>query len=91
MCTAGAFRTFLNSDLVGTPLADGGELLLLPSERACQRACCTTAGCQGYSFPVALQLMSGGAPAPCYLMTNITQLVPNHVMASGVLLSVASS
>jgi hypothetical protein len=34
--------------------------------------------------------MSNGA-APCFLLSNVTQLVPNHMMVSGILESVFSS
>ena len=73
ICSSGSFRAFPSSDLVGSP-AGSGELLLSSSESACQRLCCTTAGCDGYSFSAALLAMSGGAAAPCYLMSNVTQV-----------------
>ena len=89
-CAAGTYRTFPSHDLVGKP---AGAALLAANEAECQRACCNVPNCTGYAFSSGLQAMPGaaGLSAPCYLLTNVTQLVPNHVMTSGVLASVLAS
>ena len=77
------FRTFLKSDLVGTPI---GEASFVASERDCQLACCSTPGCVGYVFE-ALQILRGGSTAACLLDGNVTQLMPSSLFSSGVLAS----
>ena len=44
-------------------------------------------GCTGYSFN-SVQLLLGGLVAPCFMLTNVTQIVPNHLCSSGVRASV---
>ena len=82
-CHPYVFRTFLKSDLVGTPI---GEASFVASERDCQLACCSTPGCVGYVFE-ALQILRGGSTAACLLDGNVTQLMPSSLFSSGVLAS----
>ena len=95
-CTAVLFRALPGVDLVGTRLgaaaADaapgGGAPAWMHSEEACRIACCATAGCTGYSYTLydtARRWLA--VPSPCFLLANVTQLVPSNTMASGVLLS----
>jgi hypothetical protein len=84
-CAPALFRALPRFDvvgtLVGTALSPGGPVLQ-PAEIACRQACCDAALCDGYSFDAATaaQLSQGR----CYLFVNITQLVPNNNMVSGV-------
>ena len=74
-------RTDLVGSLVGTALAPG-QPLLAPTEAACRQACCDAAACDGYSFDAssARQL---AAASECFLFVNVSQLVPNNLMVSG--------
>jgi trimeric autotransporter adhesin len=87
-CEPGAFRLLPRTDLVGalvgTALAPGGAVLL-PAEGACRQACCDASACDGYTYDAAAarQLGSGA----CYLLVNVTQLVPANGMASGLVLA----
>ena len=79
-CAPSVFRQFPFKTLDG----DGASApLLLRSERDCQRACCDVPACQGYTMD-SNTLLLGGSFAPCYLFTNVTQLVPNAFGVSGV-------
>ena len=78
-------RTDLVGTLVGTALTPG-EATLVASEVACRQACCDAPACDGYSFSAEVALYH--VSAPCYLLVNITQLVPNNSFKSGVLESV---
>ena len=71
--------------LVGTALTPG-EATLAASEAACRQACCDAPVCEGYSFSVEVALYHPSAP--CYLLVNVTQLIPNNSFKSGVLESV---
>ena len=73
-------RTDLVGSLVGTALAPG-EPLLAPTEAACRQACCDAASCDGYSFEASVSRRVGAAD--CYLLVNVSQLVPSNTMASG--------
>jgi hypothetical protein len=83
-CAPSLFRTLPRTDLVGslvgTALAPG-EPLLAPSEAACRQACCDAASCDGYSFDASYGALN--PHAHCYLLVNITQLVPSNGYASG--------
>lgn len=96
-CPPSAFRTFPSNDLVGTPAAAaaaaaGGAagVLLASSEAECQRACCASPNCTGYAFSAFL-LQLVGPTAPCFLLANVTQLIPNHMLNAGVLASALGS
>ena len=84
------FRSLPRTDLLGTLV--GASLSSTASEAACRSSCLASPGCDAYAFSSgALALMAanlGGQPgvtAPCFLLTNVTALVPNNMMASGVL------
>ena len=81
-CNADVYRTFDESDLVGTRIG----VAFVASERACQLTCCSTPGCIGYVFE-ALQILRGGSTAACLLDGNVTQLMPSSLFSSGVLAS----
>ena len=80
------FRTLPRTDLVGVLV--GHQAVLTSSEAACRQACCDAPVCDGYSFVAGAALLQPflllQPYAPCYLLTNITQLVPMNFMASGV-------
>lgn len=82
-CPPAAYTTFTYNDIVGVALANA----LTTSERDCQLACCAVAPrCTSYAFHAAL--IAAGLPrAPCMLLANATQLVPNNGYTSGVLTS----
>ena len=74
-------RTDLVGALVGTALAPG-DAVLLPTVAACRQACCDAAACDGYSFDAGA---SRSLPqASCYLLVNVTQLVPSSGYVSGI-------
>jgi hypothetical protein len=84
------FRSLPRMDLLGTLV--GASFSSTASEAACRSSCLASPGCDAYAFSSgALALMAanlGGQPgvtAPCFLLTNVTALVPNNMMASGVL------
>jgi hypothetical protein len=67
--------------LVGAALSPA-QAVTLASEDACRHECCLAPACDGYAFNAenARQFGSGG----CFLFANVSQLVPNNIMASGV-------
>jgi hypothetical protein len=88
---AGAlFRTLPRTDLVGALVGAGFNAA---SESACRQACMAASGCDAYAFAAGVflafsqqpQAQGSGEPAPCYLLANVTALVPNNMMVSGVL------
>ena len=81
------FQSFPNSDLVGNAV---GAFSTQPTAYDCQLACCVTAGCDGYTFGSS-QLQLGGTAGLCYLLANVTQLIPTHFATSGIRASVFSS
>ena len=89
------FRSLSSTDLVGTLV--GASLSSTASEAACRIACLASPGCDAYAFSSgALAQMAANAncqpdvTAPCFLLANVTALVPNNMMASGVLSSTYS-
>ena len=83
-CAASDFRSLPRTDLVGSLVGathSPAGPVLTPSEPACRQACCLAPVCDGYSFD------AGGlffhAESLCYLLVNVTQLVPTNTMASG--------
>ena len=86
-CNPSVFTSFPNNDLVGSLL---GTFSLQPSAYSCQLACCSTTFCDGFTFSTLL-LQSGAIAAPCYLLANVTQLIPSHFATSGIRASVFSS
>ena len=87
-CNPSVFRSFVSNDLVGTLL---GSVSMPSSAYGCQLTCCSTANCDGYTFMSSTLLQAGAFTAPCYLLANVTQLIPNHGMSSGIRASVFSS
>lgn len=47
-------------------------------ERDCARACCDVPGCDAYAFAVSQPVMN------CFLVGNVTLIIPNHVLNSGI-------
>ena len=84
-CAASLFRPLPRTDLVGALVGSAalapGAAITLSSEAACRSACCLAPACDGYTFNAenARQFGSGG----CFLLVNVTQLVPNNGYASG--------
>lgn len=76
-CAPDAVRAFPGYDLEGAQLA----ALSLASEAACRDACCALRGCDGYAF--SARLLPALPAAPCFLLANVTQLVPSNLMSSG--------
>ena len=87
-CMPSLFRTLPRMDLVGTLVGTAlnpGSRVLLPSEPTCRQACCDAPACDGYSFAsgdASLEAPSG--VASCFLLVNITQLIPNNAFSSGI-------
>ena len=84
-CPPSLFRPLPRTDLVGALLGSAlspGLPVLAPTEAGCRQACCDAAACDGYSFDAssARQL---SAASECFLFVNVTQLVPNNLMVSG--------
>ena len=83
-CFPSLFRPLPRTDLVGslggTALAPN-QPVTHPSEAACRQACCDAAACDGYTFEAGAARLLG--EANCYLLVNVTQLVPSNAMASG--------
>jgi hypothetical protein len=83
-CFPALFRPLSRTDLVGTLVGSAlspGQPLLAPTEAACRQACCDAAVCHGYSFATAVAVAY--ATSNCFLLTNVSQLVPSNTMASG--------
>jgi hypothetical protein len=69
--------------LVGTALSPGAAVLQF-SEESCRQACCDAAACDGYSFGATELMTSATGSAACFLLVNITQLIPNNGYSSGI-------
>jgi hypothetical protein len=90
-CQPGLFRPLPRTDLVGTLAGTAlspGDAVGLPSEAECRQACCDAAACDGYTFDASAARRTGAGD--CWLYVNVTQLVPNSGMASGVYRSALS-
>jgi len=90
-CPASLFQAFPRMDLVGTPVGGAarealGMPALVTSEETCRVACCAVAGCSGYAYVLhdPARRLSAAPASLCFLFANVTQLVPNNVMASGI-------
>jgi hypothetical protein len=90
-CAASLFRTLPRTDLVGVPVGGAarealGTPALVTSEETCRVACCAVAGCSGYSYVLhdPARRLSAAPASLCFLFANVSQLVPNNIMASGV-------
>jgi hypothetical protein len=83
-CATALFRAFPRTDLVGTLVGTAlapGLPVLAPTEASCRQACCDAAECDGYSFE--LGALSFHPASNCYLLVNVTQLMPINGYASG--------
>ena len=83
-CAPTLFRALPRIDLVGALVGTAlspGQATLAPSEAACRQACCDAASCDGYSFEVGA--LAYHAATNCFLLVNVTALVPSNLMASG--------
>lgn len=76
-CGDAQLRAFPNYDLVGTRLVR----LSAASEDDCRTACCAAPACAGYAF--GAELLASLPSAPCFLLSNVTQLVPSNMMNAG--------
>ena len=84
-CAASLYRGLPYTDLVGQRI---GSAIWISSEESCRIACCSAPSCQGYSFaPFDPATRFLNTPTPCFLFSNVTQLIPSSIMSSGVLLS----
>ena len=86
-----AFRLFPHTDLVGSLLSSLSlvttaqhELSRPPAQLACEEACHEQPGCVGYS--VSASRPNDGFDN-CFLFANVTELMPNNAIASGLLRS----
>ena len=78
VCPASYYSLYPSYDVVGdAPIASS----VVPSERECAVACCSSPSCDAYSY-----FTGGLAPASmnCFLLGNVTGVNPNHVFNSGV-------
>lgn len=82
-CNPNVFSVYSRYDVAGSQL---GQVAMLSTERDCQRACCDTTGCDGYSFG-SLYLSMGTGLAPCSLISNASQLIPSTAFNCGVKIS----
>lgn len=92
-CWPSLYRALARTDLVGTLVGSAlfpGSGFLAASETACRQACCDAATCSAYAFASPNLLLSPSLGAQCFLLVNVTALVPSNMMSSGVLLSVYS-
>ncbi len=79
-------------DLVGSLLSSRSLLMLPPqsalsrppAQQACEEACCQQPGCVGYS--VSTSRPNDGFDN-CFLFANVTELMPNTGVVSGLLRS----
>ena len=80
------FRSLPRTDLVGT-LVGGAGFFTTASEGACRIACLASPSCDAYAFSAGVQAAFdvAGETVPCFLLANVTALVPNNMMSSGVL------
>ena len=88
-CIPSLFRDLPRMDLVGTLVGTAlspGLVSPAPSLAACRQACCDAPACDGFSFASGdSSLLPGGTGvAGCFLLVNITQLIPNNAFSSGV-------
>ena len=85
-CSPSLFRSLPRIDLVGTLVGtamEPGVRVLLVSEAACRQACCDAPACDGFSF-AASELRPWSPQASCFLLVNITQLIPSSGYSSGI-------
>ena len=81
-CASSLFVAAPCMELIGESI---GVAVSEPSEASCRRLCCDSPGCSGYTFNVEFSL--GFGKGGCYLKANVTQVIPNTMMNSGVLAS----
>ena len=72
---------------MGAALSPAAGPVLVPDEPTCRQACCLTPACDGYSFDAgALRIDAHrhtDAMSTCFLLVNVSQLVPSNTMVSG--------
>ena len=84
-CTPALFRPLPRTDLVGVLVGTAlspGQPTPVPTEAACRQACCDAAACDGYSFDASNGRQLGAGE--CFLLVNVSQLVPSNGYASGI-------
>lgn len=59
-------------------------------EFLCRQACCAVPACTAYAYAPFIVSSPYNGIANCFLYANVTGLVPNTLMSSGVLLSAYS-
>ena len=77
-CLPSSFRLLPGSDLVGDVLST--SLTSAPTEHMCALTCCSTSGCEGYTWSTFLVSNAN----PCFLLTNVTAYTTNKLLTSGV-------
>ena len=86
-CMPSLFRSLPRMDLVGTLVGSAlspGTPMPLPSLGDCRQACCDAPACDGFSFGTGDASFINGGTAGCFLLVNITQLIPNNAFSSGI-------
>jgi hypothetical protein len=94
-CNSTLFRLFTGHDLSGTLVGTATapkSVILLTSEADCLAACCANQPtCTAYSFSYLHGLLSGSGVSPCFLLSNVTAVVPVNGYSSGALISAYSA
>lgn len=88
-CNSTSFRAFSGVDLSGVVVGPGA-VFLATSEADCLSACCAQLLCTAYSYQYSLSLFSASGSAPCFLLANVTTVVPANGYSSGALISAYS-
>ena len=88
-CAPSLFRSLPRMDLVGTLVGTAlspNSVSPASSFSTCRQACCDAPACDGFSFASgdASLLPGGSGVAGCFLLVNITQLIPNNAFSSGI-------
>ena len=86
-CSPSLFRSLSRMDLVGTLVGTAltpGAPTLVSSPADCRQACCDAPACDGFSFGTGDASYVSGGTASCFLLINITQLIPNNAFSSGI-------
>lgn len=94
-CNSTLFKPFPGKDLSGTlvgPASAPGAVYLTTTESDCLAACCAAQPrCTAYSFQFSAGLLSASGAAPCFLLANVSTVVPVNGFMSGALYSAYSS
>lgn len=77
-CLPNSFVAYAHRDLNGAWVGS----TLVPSIAACQTACCEAPACDGFAVDVSLLGIAG--QTNCYLLVNVTGLIPSSGFHAGV-------